>query len=242
MRKQAWFLILLGIFTTLSVGAEATAQSLGARSAHHELRIERSVVAPDQIAYDVRVIDLDGGAVALSSRVAGRPGEAVDAKAVSGDQQIHVRLAYTPNFFSATLNVVRGETILDEFRTWWQLEPRTAGQTSGAVQRLPLAGAYYVGVDVKAPVVVKRVDPQYTEQARLDRISGIAIVEVRVGKDGQVKDAIVLKPLPGGLSEAALDAVRQWQFKPGTLDSEPVDVIFSLTVNFKLDTQPPPRP
>ena len=54
-----------------------------------------------------------------------------------------------------------------------------------------------------------------------------------IGKDGSVKDATVLKGLPEGLSEAAMNAVRQWRFRPGTLNGEPVDVIFNLTVNFR---------
>ncbi len=45
----------------------------------------------------------------------------------------------------------------------------------------------------------------------------------------------VLKPLPFGLDQAAVDAVRRWKFKPGTLNGQPVDVIFNLTVNFKLN-------
>jgi len=45
----------------------------------------------------------------------------------------------------------------------------------------------------------------------------------------------VIKGLPLGLSESAVEAVKQWKFKPGTLNGEPVEVIFNLTVNFKLD-------
>jgi TonB family protein len=45
----------------------------------------------------------------------------------------------------------------------------------------------------------------------------------------------VLKPLPFGLDQAAVDAVRRWKFRPGTLNGQPVDVIFNLTVNFKLN-------
>ena len=43
------------------------------------------------------------------------------------------------------------------------------------------------------------------------------------------------KPLPYGLSEAAADAVKQWIFKPATLNGEAVDVLFNLTINFNLD-------
>jgi TonB family protein len=45
----------------------------------------------------------------------------------------------------------------------------------------------------------------------------------------------VLKPLPFGLDQAAADAVQRWKFRPGTLNGQPVDVIFNLTVNFKLN-------
>ena len=100
------------------------------------------------------------------------------------------------------------------------------------------AGAFRVGGDVKAPVVTHRVEPIYTVEARHARISGIVIVEVVIDKNGRVKDAMVLKGLPFGLDQAAIDAVRQWEFRPGTLNGEPVDVIFNLTINFRLDKEP----
>ena len=68
-----------------------------------------------------------------------------------------------------------------------------------------------------------------------DRISGIVILELIIDRTGKVTDARVLKPLPFGLDDAAVEAVRQWQWKPGTLAGEPVDVIFNVTVNFKLE-------
>jgi TonB family protein len=71
-------------------------------------------------------------------------------------------------------------------------------------------------------------------------VAGVVILEAVIDRDGNVKDVMVLKPLPYGLSEAAVDAVKQWKFKPGTLDGTPVDVIFNLTVNFKLNPGLPP--
>ena len=93
-----------------------------------------------------------------------------------------------------------------------------------------------VGGDVKAPVIINKVEPIYSEEARRARISGIVIVEAMIDKNGDVRDATVLKPLPFGLDQAALDAVRQWKFRPATLNGEPVDVVFNMTVNFKLAT------
>jgi TonB family protein len=104
-----------------------------------------------------------------------------------------------------------------------------------------------VGGDVKAPTIISRVDPVYPPVARKARISGIVIVEVVIDRNGDVGDVKVLKPLPFGLDQAAVDAVKQWKFSPATLNGQPVDVIFNLTVNFKPDgvegeTPPPMMP
>jgi protein TonB len=103
------------------------------------------------------------------------------------------------------------------------------------------AQPYRVGGEVKAPVVTYKVEPTYTEEARRERISGIVILETLIDRTGAVKDVTVLKPLPAGLSEAAVDAVKQWTFKPGTINGEAVDVVFNLTVNFKIDKPKDPE-
>jgi periplasmic protein TonB len=83
-------------------------------------------------------------------------------------------------------------------------------------------------------VVIKRVEPTYNELARHAKTQGVVVVEAVIDKDGNVDKVKVIKGLPMGLSEAAEAAVRGWKFKPGTLNGEPVDVIFNLTVNFTL--------
>src|SRR5688572_19188960 len=60
-----------------------------------------------------------------------------------------------------------------------------------------------VGGDVKAPVLINRIEPMYTEDARAARVSGIVIVEARISETGAVEDVRVLKPLPFGLDQAA---------------------------------------
>src|SRR6266511_2687895 len=230
MRKLTLFPFLLGALCASAFGAP-TKQILGARSAHHELRVERSVVAAGQIAYDVVVVDLDSGKTVLSSQI--KSGQQLDVASTAGGRQVRVRLADTSNFFSATVNVIDGKTIVDLFQTSWQLEPLDVPPTS-LTPVLNAPGAFRVGGDVKAPVVIRRVNPSYPDGARQHNITGIVIVEVLIDKNGRVKDAVVLKPLPLGLDQAALDAVRKWQFQPGTLNGEPVDVIFNLTIIFLL--------
>ena len=65
------------------------------------------------------------------------------------------------------------------------------------------------------------------------RVSGVVIIEATIGTDGRVKDAKVLRSIPL-LDQAALDAVKQWQYSPTLLNGVPVSVIMTVTVNFTL--------
>jgi protein TonB len=106
----------------------------------------------------------------------------------------------------------------------------TAGNGTGD-QTAPLR----VGGDVSAPTIISKFEPKYTEPARHAHLTGVVVVEAIISKQGTVEEVKVLKGLPMGLSEEAMEAVRKWRFKPGRLNGEPVDVIFNLTVNFRMD-------
>lgn len=93
-----------------------------------------------------------------------------------------------------------------------------------------------VGGNVKAPIVIEpRAEPKYTEIARKARIAGVVIIEAVIDRDGNVTEARILKGLPMGLEQEALAAIRQWKFKPGTLNGQAVPVYYNLTVNFRLN-------
>lgn len=93
---------------------------------------------------------------------------------------------------------------------------------------LPVVG------DVKAPIVLKRVAPPYPRLAATAHLSGFVIVECIIDKTGVVRDAKVVKSTSAMFDQAALDAVQQWQFAPGSLYGKPVDTIFDLTVTFTI--------
>src|SRR4051794_31954398 len=127
MRKLALLLPLLAASTF----AASSLQTLGARSAHHQLRLERQP-SPERVTYNVIVDDLDSGANLMNARVDGKPGQPVDVTSALGTKQVRVHIADTAHFFTATVNVIEGTKIIDEFRTWWQLEPREAGTPAAA--------------------------------------------------------------------------------------------------------------
>lgn len=93
---------------------------------------------------------------------------------------------------------------------------------------------FVVGGKVTEPVKIGGPSPLYPEAARRARISGTVVLECVIGKDGTVESVKVLKGLPLGLTESATDAVKQWQFKPSTLNGKPVEVLYILTVKFNL--------
>ena len=88
---------------------------------------------------------------------------------------------------------------------------------------------------VKPPVALHRVNPVYPEVARSLGEVGIVVIESRISRRGCVSDEQILRQTTSGaLNAAALFALDAWTFKPGMLNGEPVDVIFNLTVNFKI--------
>jgi len=95
-------------------------------------------------------------------------------------------------------------------------------------------GPIRVGGRISEPRKIHHVEPVYPEVARRAGVQGTVILEVVVGRDGNVKDIRVLRSAPMGLTEAAVAAVRQWRFEPSTLGGQPVEVVMSVTVRFTL--------
>ncbi|HEV7426169.1 MAG TPA: TonB family protein [Thermoanaerobaculia bacterium] len=86
--------------------------------------------------------------------------------------------------------------------------------------------------DVKAPVVIRRVDPQYPKTAIALHLNGTVVVECIIDKSGRVREAHVVSSTSPFFNQSAVGAVQQWQFTPGSLHGTPVDTIFDLTVTF----------
>jgi TonB family protein len=106
------------------------------------------------------------------------------------------------------------------------------------------AGAVRVGGNVRTPQQSRRVNPVYPAEAQGARVQGVVILEAVIGENGTVRDVRVLRSIPL-LDQAAIDAVRQWEYTPTHLNGKPVPVVMTVTVQFILPAQadpPPPAP
>ncbi len=97
----------------------------------------------------------------------------------------------------------------------------------------PPAAPVRVGGSIRQPQKVREVAPVYPAIAQAARVQGVVILEAVIGEDGRVRNLRVLRSIPL-LDQAAIDAVRQWQFTPTLLNGEPVPVVMTVTVAFQL--------
>ena len=81
--------------------------------------------------------------------------------------------------------------------------------------------------------LIHDVPPQYPPEAGRARLEGPVVLMAVIGQDGSVKDVRVESGLPI-LAQAAIDAVKQWRYKPYLIDGEPVEVASRITINFTL--------
>ena len=81
--------------------------------------------------------------------------------------------------------------------------------------------------------LIHDVSPQYPPEAGRARIEGTVVLLAVIGADGSVKDLRLESGLPI-LAQAAIDAVKQWRYKPYLLNGAPVEVETQITVNFTL--------
>jgi TonB family protein len=108
------------------------------------------------------------------------------------------------------------------------LGPGYGGGTGG--------GAYRPGNGVTTPVLIKEVKPGYTSEAMRAKIQGAVLLQCTVQTDGSVSDIQVLRSLDPvfGLDQQAINAARQWRFRPGTLRDQPVPVQITIELSFTL--------
>jgi protein TonB len=91
-----------------------------------------------------------------------------------------------------------------------------------------------VGGRIKMPAKIKDAAPIYPPIAQAARVQGTVILEAVIGVDGRVQNVRVLRSIPL-LDQAAIDAVRQWEYSATLLNGVPVPVVMTVTVTFTLN-------
>lgn len=90
-----------------------------------------------------------------------------------------------------------------------------------------------VSQGVTQGLLVRKVQPQYPAMARENRVEGDVLLEAVIGENGAVRDVKAISG-PSLLIPPALQAVRQWRYKPYLLNSQPVEVITQIKLQFRL--------
>jgi periplasmic protein TonB len=101
--------------------------------------------------------------------------------------------------------------------------------TSAVAQNGPIR----VGGNVQQANLISSVKPVYPPEAKADRIQGTVKLEIGIDKEGHVSQITVTSG-PPELIQSAVDAVRQWVYKPTLLNGEPVVVLTTVDVNYTL--------
>lgn len=96
----------------------------------------------------------------------------------------------------------------------------------------PTLATLKISQGVSQGLVIKRVTPKYPASALAVHTQGAVLIEATINKEGAVTNVKLLSGDPI-LARAALEAVRQWRYKPYYLDGDPVEIQTQITVNFK---------
>lgn len=154
----------------------------------------------------------------------------------SGTPQLNVATTSTPPTTTETTGTAATTTTSAQ-----PAETSSAAtQTAAAPVPEPVAPEAVGGVFAAVPPggtqpeEIDRVIPRYPAAARQLGISGSVVIRGVVRKDGTIDNVEVIKDLPYGLGDAAREAVQQWRFHPATYRGEPIDVYYTVTVNFRL--------
>src|ERR1700674_4913871 len=105
--------------------------------------------------------------------------------------------------------------------------------TPVAVTKVAAPQRVRVSAGVTSGLLVRKVNPVYPPLARQARISGTVVLRAVISKDGSIENLSLVSGHPM-LAPAAIDAVKQWKYKPYLLNGEPVEVDTEVQVNFSL--------
>jgi len=173
-------------------------------------------------------VQLQLGRVAEEMTVTGRPGELV-----TPGGQMPASLQTAADYWAAARFYYSREAFADADAMIVRATELTHASQPQFTPFLSAPGVVRVGGDIREPKKQVDVRPIYPTAALAAGSEGKAIIEAVIGRDGTVADAKIISA-PSVFDDAAIGAVRQWLFTPTLLNGMPVEVLMTVTVNFKI--------
>ena len=97
------------------------------------------------------------------------------------------------------------------------------------------SGVFQLGsAGVSRPVPIYKVEPEYSEEARKAKFQGVVVLSIVIDEQGNPTNFKIVRMLGMGLDNKAVEAVKQWRFRPGMKDGKPVAVQAEIQVTFRL--------
>jgi TonB family protein len=179
----------------------------------------------------VSIVDADSGqAQTMTSNAAGNFSF---ANLTAGRYQVMVS---SPGFAVYARKAIEVPATLDVFLSLGQVAESVTVSGKGpqsaprsAPQRLRVGG------NVQAARLLQQVKPIYPASAEAAGISGTVLLRAIIGNDGTIMGLTVSSSPDPALSDAAVESVRQWRYQPTLLNGQPVEVLTTISVNFRLD-------
>jgi TonB family protein len=91
-----------------------------------------------------------------------------------------------------------------------------------------------IGGNILAPMKLVDVKPEYPENLKDAKVGGVVVLEAVIGTDGRIQDVQVINSPDPDLGNAAVEAIRQWQFSATLLNCTPIEVRMQVMVNFTI--------
>jgi TonB family protein len=244
---------MTGMNLKLSAGAGAETPSLGA--SHEAGAISGKIYDPTGALVPratVKAVNTDTG-IALT-KVTDNSGSYSLSPLLPGPYNVEVEAKGFQRLLQENVNVKPGQTVGLNLKLTVGGAAQTltvTGKPIAAAQPPQWAppwnpeppkptGPQRVSSGVMAGLAISQPQPVYPDEAKAQHIQGVVVLRARIAKDGTVKDLQLISG-PPALVVSAIDAVRQWKYKPFLLNGEPTEVDTTVNINYTFgsDAEPP---
>jgi TonB family protein len=133
--------------------------------------------------------------------------------------------------------LARDATRIQDVGSMQTIKNAARAESSGEPNAMPIAkGARSIRINqgISETNILKKVQPEYPPLAKAARLDGDLLFTVVIDKEGALRDISVAKPLGLGMEESALQAVKQWKYRPYTVNGQPIEVETLITVRYTL--------